>query len=232
MTRWWFIGSMVVITAVVATCRPFTDPPVTRGFTAWAPPESLLADGLSTVSIAASIDTIVNDSNRAVVFTTTGGGFVPSGASADTVIADSGGGVSAMLRAPRDTGGGVVSASYAHVTRSAPIHFAFAAPQRVDVTPGVFSVSDSLAGTIVVTAVLRRTFGYPSTGITVNFVTHDTLGTTRGEFTPAAPSDSTGTITVTFSPVGETYVGRAFLVASVPLPTGILSDSIAIAMTP
>jgi hypothetical protein len=223
--------TVAIVWLTAAGCRSFTDPPVTKGLTAFSAPDSLIADGTSTVTISASIDTLVTGTTRTVVFQATAGAFLPNGSSADTATADSTGKAIATLRSPRDTGTATVSVTYANNSRIRQINFFFAPADSMRLTPSAFNVVTG-PNDDTITALLRRNYGFPSAGIAVKFAAHDTAGASRGEITSIAPSDSTGTAVALFSPLDTTYIGIITLTASATFPGGSVSDSIQIAVTP
>jgi hypothetical protein len=189
------------------------------------------ADGATLTAITASIPADARADRRTVAFSTTAGTF--EGATREaSVAADSSGQAVARLRAPLDTGEATVRVTAGGVTRVVTVRFDRAFPDTVLLDANPFGVRADAAHAVIVTATLRRGVGRPSRLTPVTFTATAPAGGEVGRFGPATLSDSTGVVTVRFTPGVTAYRGPVVLQATAPRASGVVTGRVTVDVVP
>lgn len=169
--------------------------------------DSLPADGATLVHVVATIPPDARSDSRTVSFTTSAGTFVDGG-EAKVAITGIDGVADTYLRAPRTPGRARVRAQLGSVIRETTIEFDTAYATRADLEPSGFVTKGTLASQITITAYLRRGIGVTSPGVEIRF---EALRADNqqpiGRLGVAAPSDTNGTVKVSYSAGDTTYEG-------------------------
>jgi hypothetical protein len=181
---------------------------------------SVDADGASTITVLATVPSNAPASNRKVQFSTTLGTLAPSTATGPgaptsnlTVDADADGHAIAVLRASRSTGTAVVTARTGTIARSDSVQFTTAYPEWIDVEPLVAALKRGAAASTTVSAVLRRSVGWVSTGLRVFFEADFPGGSAVGTIGPSAVTDTAGKASVSLGLADTVFVGPVVLSA-------------------
>lgn len=184
---------------------------------------TLPADGASTLTLVAAIDPDASASKRSVKLTTTAGELIGPAAPAQTqtVEADGRGEARTVLRSTTAPAVARVTAEVSlgegkgKVTDSLTIPFVQAEVQRIVVILDKFSVKNTLADTLTVTAFLTYQGGKQAPGVTTTLRVTDSQGREAGRFRESRyVSDAEGKMVAHYSPAGEASLGTATVTVS------------------
>lgn len=186
------------------------------GLITFAKPPTLVADGASLAAIQLSA---IAPPPGLVGLSTSGGTFSPSGANTATVTLINGT-ATTLLKAPTDIGPIIVSASIGGALATETISVTWAYPQAIALAADSATISDT-AGRRTITASAIRHPGSVTRGTLITF------SAPVGTFDfPLRTVDSTGTVTVHYTMVGDKTAqsGPVTITASVDTspPTGKL----------
>lgn len=202
-----------------------TDPdaPVGLNLSIEGPETTLPADGDSTLALVAAVDPDASRGKRSVKLTTTAGELIGPAAPAQTqtVEVDGRGEARTLLRSTTAPAVAQVTAEVSlgegqgKITDSLTIPFVPAEVQRIVVNLDKFSVKNSLADTLTVTAILTYQGGKPAPGETTTLRVTDSQGREAGRFRESRyVSDAEGKVVVHYSPAGEASLGTATVTVS------------------
>ncbi len=174
---------------------------------------SLVADGQSTVTLAATIS--VEASSRVVTFVTTLGTFAQdsSGATSVEASADSTGTASTVLQSGTVTGTGVVTATFNGISKFTNLTFTRSDPDEILLTVSARTITANGTTSLTATATLAKSTGSPSQNIPVSFSAAHTSGASAGTIVDKVFSDSSGAAAATL--FSDTTSGNVTITASV-----------------
>lgn len=209
------ILTLAVLSAGCYDPNPTDPTPDMAGLSLDVQMEIAPADGETLVPVLVQVPNSARGDSRKVTLTTSLGSFEGSSTQPLTVVANAEERAIADLRAPSRTGWARVRSTVAGVIREDSIQFVAAAPSRIDVDAGKFTLAAGLKNEIVVKATLRRFPGKVTPGAAVSFTaTRADNGQAIGQFSTAAPSDANGEVSVRYS-AGETpYRGVVIITAT------------------
>jgi hypothetical protein len=178
-------------------------------------PATLPADGASRATVTVQLPAATTSTNRQVQVTVTAGTFLSEGEPDNNIhlTADAEGRAVTVLVADKTVGQAIVEASAENFSAHATVEYVRAYPERIDVDPGVSSISGADGATTVVNAHLRRTVGIPTQGMVVTFTAVADNGSPIGNFVNVTPSDAAGTASAAFNPGPTRYRGGATIIA-------------------
>jgi hypothetical protein len=183
----WRALALTCLSAGIA-CIGQTEPKGNTGFLKFSPsPDTVPADGNSTIRVVAQIDTSARFVNLQVAFTATAGAWLGASSSTPlslTVPADDSGYAVATLRVPTDTQPVIITATTGNITKSRTITLKRVPPSGLVLMPPSSIPAAGVGVTVSLTATLLSTTGSPSSGDSVTFSANAVSGDTASGFFP------------------------------------------------
>ncbi len=175
---------------------------------------NVIANGVETTQLRATIPPSSTINPRTVTFTTTAGTFLPGGRDSLTVNIDSAGVALVLLRTSSHPGTAVVTAQAGRTLLRETVTFVRAFPERMELGADSYRAEADPATKIRVHANLYRSNGKVSPGAIVRFaVQRNAEGEEIGWFGNVSPSNENGTASAEYIAGGTTHRGPISIVA-------------------
>ncbi|MDB5117687.1 MAG: hypothetical protein JWQ79_3179 [Mucilaginibacter sp.] len=208
-------------------------------FSVSAPPDSITADGKSTLTITAQLNSLTNTADvKTVSFSTSVGVFADNGLASYATDAGLVGGkllAAAYLRPTQDvTDRVIVKVSIAGLDTSLIIRYVTARPDSIHSESTVAIIKRSYAGEVPVTTYLVRKIGLPSLHQTVSYNAIKADGTPIGSFRGISPTgnDVTGLVNAVLVLRDSVYTGNIRIISTVAGTQKKLADTVKVYVKP